>query len=196
MLLDFEPEAHRYRLDGREVPSVTQVLGALNDFSRIPPDVLETARLRGDYVDEACSLIDAGTLDWSSVDPEHVDYVAGYHHWLEDSGAVIVASQLRVASQTLHYAGTLDILAHIKDGLCLIDRKASHVPPPTVGPQTAGYLQAAKETFGHRIRRRYCLHLHPSHPRGYRMTALTDPADWSVFVSALNLYNWRLKNVA
>lgn len=196
MQLEFDPAAHAYRLDGRDVPSVTQVLGVLNDFDRIPPDVLENARIRGSYVDEACDLLDAGQLDWSTVDPEHVGYVEGYQHWLADSGAVVVASQLRVASASLRYAGTLDLLAHIKDGLCLIDRKATHDLPPSVGPQTAAYLHALTEHSSHRVRRRYGLHLHPKYPRGYRLTALTDTADWSVFVSCLNLHNWRMKHAA
>lgn len=196
MQIDFDPEAHAYTLDGRSVPSVTQVLDVLNDFARIPPDVLETARIRGTYVDEACSLLDAGNLDWSTVDPDHVGYVEGYRNWLEDTDAVIIASQLKVAAPDLRYAGTLDMLAHIKDGLCLIDRKATFEPPPSVGPQTAAYLHAVGITTTHRIRRRYCLHLHPKYPRGYRMTALTDKTDWTTFVSALNLHHWRMKHAA
>jgi hypothetical protein len=192
--LDFDADTHTYRLDGREVPSVTAVLAPLIDFDGIPAAVLETARQRGSYVDEACDLIDAGTLDWQTVDPDHVEYVAGYQNWLEDTAATVVANQLRVVSPSLRFAGTLDMLAEINGKLSVIDRKASHVPPPSVGPQTAAYAHAAQEQFGHRIRHRYCLHLHPTHPRGYRLTALTDSTDWSVFVSALNIHKWKQKH--
>ena len=46
----FEPERHLYLVQGRPVPSVTQVLhsaGLAADYSMVPPDVLERKRIIG-----------------------------------------------------------------------------------------------------------------------------------------------------
>jgi hypothetical protein len=196
MALDFDEASHTYRLDGRPVPSVTQVLDPLMVWDGIPPDVLELARVRGGYVHEACDLLDRGQLDWATLDPALVPYVEGYQNWLADSDVTIVASELRVCHRPLRYAGTLDRLAMLRDALCLVDIKATAVVPLTVGPQTAAYLEATKETSGAKVRRRHCLHLNPKHPRGYKLHALTEPGDFSVFVSALNVYNWRQRHAA
>lgn len=188
--LQFDAETHTYRLAGRVVPSVTQALQCITVFDGIPPDVLETARVRGQYVHEACDLYDRGILEVGELDLDLVPYVDGYINWLTDSGAVVIASELRVANSTMRYAGTIDRLAIIEGPLALVDIKATAVVPPTVGPQTAAYAAAYTEQHGQKIARRYSLHLHPKHARGYKFTRLTDSADWSVFVSALNVTNF------
>ena len=46
----FDPERHLYLVDGRPVPSVTQVLHSARlaaDYSMVPPDVLERKRIIG-----------------------------------------------------------------------------------------------------------------------------------------------------
>jgi len=46
----FDPERHLYLVDGRPVPSVTQVLHSAAlaaDYSMVPPDVLERKRIIG-----------------------------------------------------------------------------------------------------------------------------------------------------
>lgn len=193
--LQFDAATHVYTLDGRVVPSVTQALQVLQTFDGIPAAALEAARVRGVMVHAACDLLDREALDWSSLDPSLVPYVEGYRNWLDESGAVVIASELRVASSTYRYAGTLDMLVEIGSGrLAVVDRKATATLPATVGPQTAAYAQAAEETHGHKRLRRYCLHLHPAHQRGYKLTELKDPADWSVFQSCLNVHHWRMKH--
>lgn len=67
---EFDPVAHRYTLDGRVLPSVTQILRGLDDFSHVPARVLERARDRGTRVHSACNLDVLGTLDEATVDDE------------------------------------------------------------------------------------------------------------------------------
>lgn len=191
--LQFDAETHTYRLAGRVVPSVTQALKVLESFEGIPADVLEAARIRGQYVHAACDLLDRDQLDWSSLDPALVPYIEGYQNWLADSDATITASELRVAHKANGYAGTLDRLAIVNGRETLVDVKATAVLPVTVGPQTAAYANAYAVSSGHKAPKRHCLHLNPVFKRGYKFTALTDPGDWSVFLSCLNVWKFRNK---
>ena len=65
---EFDPAAHRYTLGGIVLPSVTQILRGLDDFSNVPARVLEKARDRGNRVHAACNLDVLGTLDENTVD--------------------------------------------------------------------------------------------------------------------------------
>lgn len=192
MRLEFDSETHTYTLNGERVPSVTQVLAPLEDYSMVPRDVLEAARIFGQHVHEACDLFDRDELDWSSLDPELVPYVEAWAQFLEQSGAVVIASEVRVAHEQLGYAGSPDKVLAWGKRLVIPDLKATAVVPPTVGLQTAAYAKAYQAMHGGREPSRYCIHLQPggkyrSHPR-------TDPSDWSYFLSALNCYKWKEKH--
>lgn len=193
MQLAFDKPSHTYTLNGRAVPSVTQVLQPLELFEGIPFHVLEAARERGQFVHEAMALLVRGALDWASLDVSLVPYIEGGKRFLDESGAVVIASEMSVACPRIRCAGTFDLLAHMRDSECLIEFKATAALPRTVGPQTAAYERLYQATHGPGYRRRYCVQLKPG---DYKVHPLTDPADWSVFQSCLNIHYWRNKNVA
>lgn len=193
MHLEFDKSAHAYTLNGQSVPSVTQILEPLEMLDGIPVYVLEAARERGQFVHEAMALLVRDALDWSSLDVSLVPYIEGGKRFMDESGLVVIASEMRVACQRLRCAGTLDLFAQWRECECLIDFKATAAFPPTVGPQTAAYERLYQSMFGGRPRKRYCVQLKPG---DYRVHPLTDPADWSVFQSCLNIYHWRSKNAA
>lgn len=193
MQLAFDKSTHTYTLNGRAVPSVTQVLEPLEMFDGIPVHVLEAARERGQFVHEAMALLVRGALDWASLDVSLVPYIEGGKRFLDESGAVVIASEQRVACPRIRCAGTFDLLAHMRDAECLIEFKATAALPRTVGPQTAAYERLYQAMHGPSHRRRYCVQLKPG---DYKVHPLTDPADWSVFQSCLNIHYWRNKNVA
>ena len=190
MKLDFNAEAHEYRLDGQLVPSVTQVLAVLEDFEGVPWHLLEAARKFGQHVHEACALMVRGELDWASLDPALVPYVEAAQRFIDESGFVVRACELQVAHPSLRYAGTLDLLGEWRE-LCLIDFK-SGVFPRSVGPQTAGYAAAYQEQTGVRVERRYCVQLNPALPNGYKTHPLINTADSHIWLSCLNI--WKYKN--
>ncbi len=62
----FDAERHLYLIQGRPVPSVTQVLhsaGLSADYSMVEPAVLERKRIIGEYVHKATQYLDEGCLD-------------------------------------------------------------------------------------------------------------------------------------
>jgi hypothetical protein len=188
--LAFDRDSHTYRLDGQPVPGVTSVLKLLDDFAGVPEHLLEAARKFGSHVHEACALLVRGQLDWTRLDADLLPYVDAARRFIEESGVVVLASELRVAHRPLKYAGTLDLMARWQRQNCLFDFKSGQFPR-TVGPQTAAYAHAYLEQTGIRVARRYCIQLNPALPNGYKVHALTEPSDFHVFVSCLNVYRWK-----
>ena len=191
MIVTFEPARHEYRIDGRLVPSVTQVLEPLNDFGAVPAEVLDRAAEFGTHVHQAIALMLRNDLDWSSLDGDLEPYVRQAEKFIVESRLQVLAAERVVANARLGYAGTLDLLAYWKRNHCVIDWKTGALPR-TVGPQTAAY-QAAVGKLDPNPRKRYCVQLTRER---YVVHALDDPADLSVFTSALNLYHWRRKHAA
>ena len=182
--LVFNADMHTYTLGGRVLPSVTQVLSVLDQYEGVPPSVLEAAREFGQHVHAACDLDNRGVLDEDALDPALAPYLAGWRKYRADSGLVIVESELRLHDARLGYAGTCDVLGELRGQQVVIDIKSGLVPK-TVGAQCAAYAHALK------VRRRYCVQLLPN---DYRVHALTDASDFSLFISCLNITNWRLRN--
>lgn len=192
MPLEFDPQTHTYTLDGRRLPSVTEVLAPLIDYSRVPPDVLERARVFGQHVHEACDLFNRDELEWSSLDPALVPYVEAWKRFIDESGAVAIASESRVYHKALGYAGTPDVVLAWRKSLVIPDIKSTAVVPPTVGPQTSAYAKAYQSMHGGREPARYCIQLRADGT--YSSFIRNDPADWSIFVSALNCHKFKEKH--
>lgn len=196
--VEFDEAAHRYRLDGEPVPSVTQVLGVLDQFAGVPADVLDAAREFGTHVHKAVELDVLGALDEESLDPALAEYLAGWRAFTSNTGAKPVRTEFRVASRSHRYAGTSDLLVEMpgrsswrarSSAVTLVDIKSGAVPKLTAGPQTAAYAEAIFQQTGVRLRRA-CLQLLPN---DYRFIACDDARDWSVFLSCLNIHHWRNK---
>lgn len=195
MHVEFDKQTHTYKLNGRRIPSVTQVLAPLEDFSRVPHDVLEAARLFGQHVHEACDLFNRGELDWLSLDPALVPYVESWRKFINDTGAVVIASEMRLVHPTLGYAGTPDVILAWGNRTVLPDLKSTATVPHTVGAQTAAYAKAYQSMVGGREPDRYCIQLGADGK--YKLHPRRDPADWSLFLSCLNIFKFKEKhNVA
>lgn len=191
MQIEFDKDLHEYTLGGRVLPSVTQVLDTLVDFRFVDAAVLEAARVFGNHVHDAMALLVRDELDWHSLDPALVPYIVGGQRFLDESGITVIASEMRVACKRMRCAGTLDLLGVIRNAEAIIDFKATAAIPPTVGPQCAAYERLYHSMFGGPKRRRFCVQLREN---DYRVVPLTDPADISIFQSALNLHHWRTKH--
>lgn len=194
MELEFDEGPHAYTLNGRRVPSVTQVLDPMQMLDGIPWDVLEAARIFGNNVHVGCHYHNIGILDWDSLDAFLASYIRGYLKFLAESSFVILASEERVASVKAGYAGTLDLRGVLNRRKAIIDLKSTAVLPKTVGPQTAAYENALREMTGEKTERRFCLHLKPD---AYSLVPLKDGRgvqDLTYFISALNI--WRFHHAS
>lgn len=186
MKIDFDAEAHRYRIDGVGAPSVTQVLDLLTDFSAVSADVMARARAFGHAVHRMVELYEARDLDEGTLDPALRPYLDGYLEWRSHFRPEHVLTEVRVGSKLFGYAGTLDLLAIRATRHILVDLKSG--TSATVGPQTAAYKQAWEELTGDKIHERRCLTLTATGPK---VKKLEDASDWSIFQSCLNIHRFK-----
>jgi hypothetical protein len=189
--LQFDAERHEYRLGTRVLPGVTSVVQQLDELDGIPRDILEAAARFGRHVHKAVELWSRGVLDEAKLDPALVPYLNGWKEFCRHTGAVVIASEQRVWHQKLRYAGTLDSIVRIGRRRHLVDVKSSDKVPRSVGPQTAGYARAYIQDAGQSAldKVRMCVHLRPDGE--YRLHKYQDASDWNVFLSCLNIHNFR-----
>ena len=140
----FDRERHLYLVDGRPVPSVTQVLHSARlaaDYSMVPPDVLERKRIIGEYVHKATQYLDEGCLDLETVDPELQPYLAAYQRFLKESGFRPQLIEHRLVSRVggMLCGGTVDRVGSMNGRAWLIDLKCVDRLYPGFALQTAGY---------------------------------------------------------
>lgn len=197
-MLEFDEPTHTYTLDGQVIPSVTQILKPLDDYSNIPAFILEQARERGEYVHKACELYVWGTLDLDEVDEDYRPYIDSFILFIEETGFIAESVEQKIYHPKMKYAGTVDLQGIIpasgknKDVKVLVDTKATSKIMPAVGPQTAGYLHAWNALYtDNQCDSRYVLHLKKD---GYEFQLLKSSDDLNVFFSCLNIHNFITRN--
>lgn len=195
MDLTFVEETHEYFVEGKRVPSVTQVLSGLVDYSRIDSQVLEEAKQRGHHVHRMIEYWAAGVLDVSGL-PDWMK--PAYENWMQfvsDSGFELIASEKRVYHKVLRYAGTLDLRGKMRkfgDVHGVLDLKRSLLAGPVIGLQLAGYQMAENLQPGPRVEWRAALRLNEK--QRYKLEMYDDPADQAVFIAMLTLRNFKAKH--
>lgn len=189
--LHFDEARHEYRLDGRRLPSVTQLLAPLVDYSMVPKDVLERAQQLGTAVHKMTELHDNDDLDEDSLSDELRPYLGGWKRFRVECRFEPVTVEHRMAHPVFGYAGTSDRTGAIKDRLAVLDIKKMFVLGPHIGPQLAAY-EKLHQAEGLKVVDRYALGLRPDGT--YRLQPYTDPLDWQCFLSHLTIQNWKAKH--
>ena len=191
--LRFEPEGHKYFLGDEELPNVTSVLGLVVDLSHIPTQLLEFAATRGDYVHQACTFLDRGTLDWDDLDPMLVPYVKAYEKFKKDTGFVPELIEHRGYSSRFKYAGTLDRTGPMQRRKVLLDIKSGFLSPATA-LQVAAYSEMDEVKERGPYPERYGLQLMDTGK--YKLSdPYTSPNDFNVFLGLLTGYRVKLENM-
>lgn len=185
-VLQFDPDLHRYSVNGADVPSVTTILkdAGMVDYSFCT----EFARERGSKAHKAIHFAMENDLDETTVHPSLIPYVDAARAVVRDLGLSIVAVEKRIYSNAFGYAGTLDFLGGIKGKLWLIDWKTGD-PPPATALQLAAYADGHSEETGAHISRRYAARLKPDGT--YNLIPYTDRHDTEKFRAAVTVAAWR-----
>lgn len=190
MTFDFDPIAHVYRLDGRVIPSVTQLLKPIGpDLSAIPRDVLERKRALGQAVHLACELDDKGELDEASTDPQVMDYVQSWRAALKALDAEVVLNEFQAYHPVHKFAGTLDRVLRLRSTgeNMLTDIKTAAEASPSWGVQLEGYrllIDAQRVT----VQRRAAIMLSPTK---FQVVSYSDPNDEACFRALLSVHQWK-----
>ena len=179
-----------------DVPTLPRVTRVMLDAGLVDARwYTEFAAERGSAVHKACYLAAGGDLEESSLDPRIVGYVDAYNHFRSECNFRPQWREYEVASRVWRYVGHLDLAGFLLprnsvDRLAVIDIKTGSAGPQT-GVQLAAYGRALieqRQLIGQPASR-YALEL-----RGdgtYKLIEYTDPADWSVFMAALIVTQWR-----
>lgn len=138
----FDEEHHVYMIDGRPVPSVTEICSRLNPMPE--SEVVRQAARRGTIVHELCELDDYGCdRDGIEVEPELAPYLLAYFRFKRDYKPEWEMIEQKLYSDPMGYAGTLDRFGKIDGTEVLLDIKTTAFPSrqTKVGwaAQLAGY---------------------------------------------------------
>ncbi len=182
MTLTFDEASHVYLLNGAKVPGVTGVLH--NEGFIDSAWFTEYGRDRGTKVHKAIQLYDADELDEESLDPVLRPYLEAWRRFKEEAHVTIEASEVRLASETYGFAGTIDKVARIGSTPAICDLKTGPVSG-WVGLQLAAYHILLNEP----ARRRYAVQL--NNDGSYRLHEFKDRSDRQVFLAALTIHNWK-----
>jgi hypothetical protein len=134
--LHFDPDTHRYSLDGRVIPSVTQRIGRAGLLGSAPTWHTPEAADRGTAVHLACHHSDIGAAwdicaDWDG-------YLRSYQAWSRALSPTWTAIEQPYYNAALDLAGTPDRIGTMAGRDVVLDIK-SGPPAPWHGIQLAAY---------------------------------------------------------
>jgi hypothetical protein len=187
---NFDAEKHEYRIDGRIVPSVTQVIQGVFGSS---PWWSEYHAEVGTALHGACHILNSGQeIDPASIDDAIAGRLAGYRKFLKDLNPFVLYAEHQVYSGRNQFAGTIDMILESNSVVTLADIKSSY--HPTAKIQLGGYkilLDDAKIKIYNAV----IVELHKSgeyklHWLNSRELALAG----NQFLAALSIYNFKKTN--
>ena len=195
----YEDSTHTYWIDGVRVPSITQVLKAAtyDDFDHVDPQTLKRKADQGTALAKMIEEYADGSFD-ETLERYDIDLLPDFDafvSWHENIRGNILHSESIVASARYGYAGRLDLVYEIPgEGAAMIDTKRTYSPPASGGPQTAAQVLAFCETHGldallHMPR--YLLHIKEGR---CTLVPQRNKDDLKVFLAALTVTHWRMKN--
>ena len=171
---------HHHMVDGTRWPGVTEVIGSLDLQGSMPADFYLD---RGTAVHLATELLDLGTLDESTVDPEHVlPRLNAYRKFLEDVEPTIVTIEELVKNERWKFCGRIDRVLRIRGRLGVLDIKCG-APEKWHRLQTMGYRLCCRKRMA-----RWALYLKADET--YRLIEHDNPSDEGAFLGVLAVHNW------
>ena len=171
---------HRHLVNGDQWPGVTEVIGSLDLQGSMPADFYLD---RGTAVHRATELLDLGTLDESTVDPEHVlGRLNAYKAFLEDVHPIILDVEQLVRNPRWKYCGKLDRRLKIRGREGILDIKCG-AEEKWHRLQTMGYRLCFRRRMA-----RWCLYLKDDGT--YKLREHDNPSDHGAFLGALAIHNW------
>jgi len=191
----FNPETHEYLYKGSKIPCVSDIVKfcKLQDFSQVPPAILERAVQFGTNVHKTIELYDKDVLDFDALDEALRPPLEGWKSFVKDTGAKIIESELIVFSKKYGYAGTLDKIVEFHKGKydgsrAVLDIKTKTKIDKACHLQVDGYLTAYNEE--HKKKATCKLILQITKDGEYKIHDSNDAGDLGIFKSAATIYNW------
>ena len=140
MRIEFDEEKHIYTVDGKQVPSVTDICNPITSehYGAINAAILEMASRRGTAVHEATQLIDLGVMP--DDDPEVDAYVNAYLDFLLDYKPKWEFIEYIGYNEDMNYCGTIDRAGQVGNEFWVLDLKT------TASPTKENYIATCCQT--------------------------------------------------
>jgi hypothetical protein len=204
--LTFRSDTHTYYADGDIVPSVTQVLSPLVDYSMVPDFMLNYAADRGTQAHYACELFDGNDLEEETLDERLVPYLSAWKAFRRDSGFQIEANEQRLWNPRHRYAGTVDRVGILNGRRVVLELKTTSQLMPATAVQCSAYMWAFNESRPKPEQARGCVAVHLRPDGSYRLMVYSNPREHFAAFLALRypeqpgseqvLEMWKLKHGA
>ena len=188
--LTFEEISHTYRLDGAEIPSVSNVMEPLRDayYGGINQRTLAQAADKGHAVHN--SIENWIKFEIDDIPEAHRGYFNAFLEWWDLRKPIVVGSEIRLFHKLLMYGGTLDLLCYIDGELNLIDFKSTYAMSEMLcRVQLEAYAQGIA-THGVQIDKKRILHLKKDGKWNDPVFEAKDAVAWRVFGSLKNVYDY------
>lgn len=122
-MLKFDAKKHRYTLNGKELPSVTRLIGEYlgDDYTGIPAHIIEKAGEFGTTIHNAIEMYEEIGILRDDLTDRHMKCLNDY---LSIKSCEVIETE-QIVYYKDYYAGTIDCIAETDKGLTLIDYKTS-----------------------------------------------------------------------
>lgn len=196
-IIEFDSIKQQYTLHGEFVPRVSNIMkeAGLVSYGNIPEEILRNACEFGTNVHYTLDLYDQGqTTPEELMSTEGTkplaSYLQQYIQFKKDTGFEVERIEKRVYSESLWYAGTIDRIGKFKNNShdIILDFKTTAQPMKSHPIQLSAYQYALTELEPDRDCERYILYLQPDK---YRLHKCERESDFNIFVSALNIFNYK-----
>jgi len=197
-IITFCEKTHTYWLGSVKIPGVSEIIEGVGLMdAKAKQFYTQFHSDRGTAVHAATVMIDNGTLDESSVDPEIVGYLEAYKKFKEEGWPQWSCLEYSVFNKTLFYAGTLDRFGTINKELVVVDIKTGQ-KAKWHAIQLAFYCLALIEvpllgglSFVTQDIKLCGLYLNKKGT--YKLVDYTDPEIFKVAEACVRLFHWRQK---
>lgn len=172
----YDEETHKYYVEGKEKPSVTEIASPIS-FERLDTLqklLVERARKRGERCHELFEeYLLTNELDIEEIETEYIPYVQQFILWEKAYRPKIIYTEKKLFSD--EFCGTCDLICLI-DGKCvLVDYKVTSVADKkSLSVQLEGYYRLC-QLYGITIDECYYLHIKKD---GYVFKPITRNEKW------------------
>lgn len=156
----YEPETHKYYVDGQEKPSVTDIASPISSqrLNALQQSLLERARQRGSRCHELFEeYLLMGELDIDTIESEYIPYVQQFVLWAKAYRPQVLFTEKIMFDY--EFCGTCDLIAKIDNKTIIVDYKVTSVADKkSLSVQLEGYYRLCQK-YGITIDDTYYLHI-------------------------------------
>mgnify|MGYP001181738806 FL=1 len=156
--LDYDEDAHSYKVDGVKVPSVTRIVDACfpknltewavsvgeEEYRRVTDEALNIGNKTHEWIEKYIKLWLFRGYQTPKTGDKFFNSVSSFLEWEEKFKPEWLYEERKVYCDKYNYAGTVDAVAKINGRICVIDFKTSKKIYKPYHLQVTAYAQAIK----------------------------------------------------